>query len=104
MAQKSEAYVLDVLMKNEAKSADMLDIMSNLQSYLKLGDKFPESLRVLSWGDQLTCEREVGSQRHVMDGDSPHDRLQLLEPQVEDWHTLMCFLGVSVTLTYKILH
>ena len=30
------------------------------------------------------------------DGDIPHDRLQLLEPQTEDWHTLMCFLGVSV--------
>ena len=38
----------------------------------------------------------MGAQHHVMDGDTPHDRLQLLEPQTEDWHTLMCFLGVSV--------
>ena len=95
MAQKSEAHVIDVLMKNEAKGADMLDIMESLQSYLKVGAEFPESLKVLSGGDQLTCERETGAQRHVMDGDTPHDRLQLLEPQCEDWHTLMCFLGVS---------
>ena len=62
MAQKSEAHVLDVLMKNEAKRAAMLDIMKSLQSYLMVGSEFPESLKVLSGGDQLTCEREMGAQ------------------------------------------
>ena len=56
MAQKSEAHVLDVLVENEAKGADMLDIMESLQSYLKVGAEFPESLKVLSGGDQLTWE------------------------------------------------
>ena len=65
----------------------MLDIMKLLQSYLKVGSEFQESLKVLAGGDQLTCERETGAQRHVIDGDTPHDRLQLLEPQTEDWHT-----------------
>lgn len=73
----------------------MLDIMESLQSYLKIGAEFQESLKVLSGGDQLTCEKEMGAQRHIMDGDTPHDQLQLLEPQCEHWHTLMCFLGVS---------
>lgn len=34
MSQKSEVYVLDILMKNEAKHKDMIDIMNTLQSYL----------------------------------------------------------------------
>ena len=45
-----------------------------------------------SGGDQLTCERQVGAQQHMMDGDTPEDRLQLLEPQTEDWHCLVCVL------------
>ena len=57
MKQKSEIYVLDVLMKNEACHADMLEIMTALQSYL--GEYFPSSRKILSGGDQLTCEREV---------------------------------------------
>ena len=34
MAQKSEVYALDILMKNEARHADMIDIMRTLQGYL----------------------------------------------------------------------
>ena len=92
MKQKSEVYVLDVLMKNEACHAEMLDIMTAMHSYL--GADFPSSRRVFSGGDQLTCEREVGAQRHVICGNTPRERLQLLEPQVEDWHCLLCFLTV----------
>lgn len=65
----------------------MLQIMSALQGYL--GEDFPRGREVLSGGDQLTCEREVGAQRHVICGNTPRERLQLLEPQVEDWHSLL---------------
>ena len=34
MKQKSEVYVLDVLMKNEACHVDMLEIMAAYQGYL----------------------------------------------------------------------
>ena len=34
MSKKSEVVVLDVLMKNEAKSSDMIDIMRKMQDYL----------------------------------------------------------------------
>ncbi len=73
----------------------MVDIMQTLQGYL--GDDYPSIRRVASGGDQLTCERQVGVQRHPMDGDTPRDRLQLLEPQTEDWHCLVCILVVSPT-------
>jgi len=68
MSLKSEVIVLDVHMKNEASGADMLDIMNHIQGYLR--KDFPSDTRVLSGGDQLTCERQVGAQRHVMDGNT----------------------------------
>ncbi len=81
MSRKSEVVVLDVLMKSEARSSDMVDIMQTLQGYL--GDDYPSIRRIASGGDQLTCEHQVGVQRHLMDGDKPRDRLQLLEPQLK---------------------
>ena len=90
MAQKSDVIVQDVLHKNETKNSDMLEIMKTTQSYL--GDF---SSTVLSGRDQLTCERQRCSQQHMMDSNTQSDRLELLEPQVEDWHTLQCFLMVK---------
>ena len=62
---------------------------ATMQDYLDPSDR-----RVASGGDHLTCERQLGA-RHLMDGDTPRDRLELLEPQAEDWHCLVCVLGVS---------
>ncbi len=93
MSKKSEVAVVDVLMKNEVRHSDMVDIMQTMQGYL--GDQYPPAHRVASGGDQLTIERQIGSQRHLMDGDTPQDRLQLLEPQCEDWHCLVIMLSVS---------
>ena len=66
----------------------MLDVMKPLQGYL--GEEFPPNKKVVSGGDQLTCEREANARRHMMDGDTPRDRLALLEPVCEYWHALMC--------------
>ena len=68
MGKMSEVIVLDVLMKNEAYRSDMIDIKKCMQNYL--GKEYPSQRRVLSGGDQLTCERQVEAQRHTMDGDS----------------------------------
>ena len=50
MGTKSEVIVLDVLMKNEAKHGDMIDIMKCMQGYL--GENYPDEGKVLSEGDQ----------------------------------------------------
>lgn len=60
-----------------------------------LGSGCDEAARVLSGGDQLTCERQVGSQHQMRCGNSPRQRLELLEPVLEDWHCLVAFLTVS---------
>ena len=96
MSTKSEVVVLDVLMKNEATSAGMLEIMKAMQEYL--GKEYPPEKKVASGGDQHTCERQAAAVRHMMDGDTPKDRLQLLEPQLEDWHSLVCMLKVRYKL------
>ena len=77
-------------MKNEANHSDMLDIMKVQQGYL--GEHSPIREKVLSGGDQLTW-------RHVMDGNTPKERLQVLEPVCEDWHALMCFMHLCVDVT-----
>lgn len=94
MAAKSNVVVVDVLLKNEACHSDMIDIMATMQEYL--GKEYPEDRRLLSGDDQLTCERQVGAQRHRMDGDTVRDRLSIFEPVTEDWHCLVCLLSVSI--------
>ena len=92
MCNRSEVFVLDVLMKNEAKHSDMMDIMSVMQGYLREG--YEDRCVVACGGDQLTDERLIGAQKHRMDGDTARERLELLEPVVEDWHALVCLLKV----------
>jgi hypothetical protein len=93
MSKKSDVVVLDALMKNETKHKDMLDIMTTMQDYL--GKDYPDDKPVLSGGDQLTCERQVGAQRHLMCGNTVKERLECLKPMAEDWHCLVAFIGVS---------
>ena len=45
-------------------------------------------------GDQLMCERQRCMKRHIMDGDTAKERLDYLEPKIEDWHALQTFLMV----------
>lgn len=89
MDEKSETIVLDVLHKNEAKHEDMFDIMRIQQSYLEpyLNE------RRLSGGDQLTIERQRCAKCHT-DSDTPKERLDYLEPKIEDWHAIQTFLIV----------
>lgn len=94
MAAKSNVVVVDVLLKNEARHSDMIDIMTRMQEYL--GSAYPDDHRLLSGGDQLTCERQVGAQLHRRDGDTLRERLGILEPVTEDWHCLVCLLSVSI--------
>ena len=85
MSEKSEVAVIDVLHKNETCNKDYIHNA------------------VLPWysgSDQVTCERQKCVQRHVMDSDTLAERLEMLEPVVEDWHALMCFLTVTQYITH----
>ena len=58
----------------------MLEIMR--QHYICLGQEFNGV--VPSDGDLLTCERQKCTQQHVMNSDTREDRLERLEPVIED--------------------
>ena len=94
MSRKSEVVVVDVLQKNEACRSDMIDIMTQMQEYL--GEGYPEDHHILSAGDQLTCERQIGAKMHRRDGDTVHKRLGIFEPVTSDWHCMVCLLSVSI--------
>ena len=68
MCKKSDVVVLDVLMKNEAKHKNMMEIVTMIQDYR--GKSYPDDRPVLSGGDQLTCKQQVGAQRHSMCGNT----------------------------------
>ena len=93
MSKKSEVVVMDVLMKNETVHADMIDIMKTMLGYL--GEDYDDSRSVVSGGDLLTCERQQGAQKHMMCGNTPKERLEVLKPVTEDWHSVVNLLGVS---------
>lgn len=42
----------------------------------------------------MTCERQNGSQKHMMCGKTIRERLEILEPVTEDWHCMMNLLEV----------
>lgn len=46
-------------------------------------------------GDQMTAARARGSQRIRSNSERGKDRLEGLQPVVEDWHAKVCLLGVS---------
>ncbi len=94
MAAKSEVVVLDVLQSNENVSSDMIDIMRTMVSYL--GSHYKHT--ALSGGDHLTCEREQSAKRHVQCSNTPEGRIDQLEPCIEDWHCVMNFMIVSLTI------
>lgn len=99
MSEKSEVVVLDILMKNETVHKDMLDIMNVMHGYL--GDSYPQERRVVSGGDHLTCERQIGAQRHMMDGNTLQEKVELLEPVAEDWHCQLCIITVCTYSPYQ---
>ena len=79
MSAMSDTVVLDVQHKNETKHDDMLAIIKSQQSYLE--EDFTGT--VLSGGDQ-----QRNAKHHVMDSITAPERLECLEPKIEDWHAL----------------
>ena len=95
MAQRSDIVVLDVLHKCKTIRGDMIDIMREMMEYL--GDC---EVKRLSMGDLVTKERQESAKRHVICGNTPFLRLEMLVPCVADWHCLLNFLEVSYMHAY----
>lgn len=77
-------------------NSDMVEILRTILSYL--GSLYKHT--VISGGDHVTCERE---QRHVQCSNSPEGRLHQIEPCCEDWHCLMNFMIVSISMIVHVI-
>ena len=80
MSSKSSVIVCDVFHKQEIKRDHMIKIMQMTQDFV---------------GKDYTHTVPSG-RRHMADGDTPRERLELLEPVTEDWHALMNYLIVRL--------
>ena len=94
---------LGVILKNENKKSEMIDIMEELQQYVparKIAETEDGGMEhevvhpILFGGDQLTAARARGSSELRINSDTPKGRLEALTPVAEDWHTTMTFLVV----------
>ena len=85
---------LGVLEKNENHLEDIIDIMRFMHDFT---ERDGEVLRTLSYGDELTCERELNAQEDMRDGDTQVKRMEGLIPCISDFHAFGNFLNVSNT-------
>ena len=105
---------LGILLKNESRDEDMVDIMKGLHPYVPThttqstqtipgSDTDIQDIQVvkdtfhviLFGGDQMTVARARGSQRIRKNSERGKERLEGLAPVCEDWHAKLCFLGMS---------
>ena len=80
----------------------MIEIMEALHHYVpskttsRDGEKHVELLDSCLFGvDQLTCGRAQSAKRHRQDSETEIERLDGLQPVVEDWHAKMCLFEVG---------
>lgn len=81
---------LGILEKNEAKSEDMIDILTHYQQYApQTGEKIQA---VPLGGDGLTVLHGLSAKAGRRDGNSALDRLEGVVLKSEDWHkdTITC--------------
>eukprot|EP00731_Ephydatia_muelleri_P006316 Em0003g564a len=109
MSMKSEVVPLGVILKDENKLDDMVQIMDELHKYVpsirsvenfedENGDMLTMDIHhfshILLSGDQLTTARAIGSQRIRKNSVDAVARLQGFIPVTEDWHTKVCYMKV----------
>ena len=100
---------LGVILKNENKGDEMVDIMEHLHQYvptakyseekfISTGEKVLEEKAkfhpILVGGDQLTVARARSAIKVKVNSHTPSKRLSGIIPVVEDWHAKANFLGV----------
>ena len=85
---------LGVLMKDENRSGDMMDVMDHYHQYVpSREDGTP--IPVIFFGDGLSCERAVSAKRGRLNTPTAWTRLEGLEPAVQEWHCRMHLMEVD---------
>ncbi|KAK3737425.1 hypothetical protein QZH41_016901 [Actinostola sp. cb2023] len=99
MSQKTQKIPLGVILKNENKSEEMLDILTQIQGYSTIipnasGEMKYKPTPVI--GDQLTVERGVNIIEAVQNSYTSEEKLEGIHMEIADWHAVVTFLNVSL--------
>ena len=78
----------------------MREILKTLHEYVP-GHDTDNPIRIISAGDLLTCEREIGAQENVRDSKTPSGRRAGLMPVIADFHLLGNFYEVNIKVPYR---
>ena len=111
---------LGIIMKNENKLDEMVDILTSLHKYVPVhelsgsvavpGSIEPQPIKVeimhktLFGGDQMTAARARSAPRLRENSQLPTSCLEGCIPIAEDWHTKLCLLEVRNSLLEGKLH
>lgn len=101
---------MGILLKNENKGSEMIEILTDLHQYVPVREFTREVFipstsqvvttqeavlnKVLFGGDQLTTARARGAIRPMSNASTAAKRLEGFIPVSEDWHTQLTLLGV----------
>ncbi len=96
MANKSEVVVLDVLHKDETKSAEMIDIMVEMHEYLGESSKTR-----LSGGDYVTVERQRGAKQDKHNSETQKGKLAMVEPCSQVLFLLLAYYWSKLRLCWE---
>ena len=88
---------LGVLMENENTTEGMSAITAHQHIYVP-GHDTEKPVRILSAGDQLTCERQSKALEDVRDSITPSKRHDGLIPVTGDFHLLANYYQVRMSL------
>ena len=96
MKKKSQKENMGIILKNENKGEDMIDIARYLHDLVpSVGEGMNEKFRRMPVvGDQLTIERGVEAKFSVSNAYTPQRRLEGIYFQLADWHHENKFLDV----------
>ena len=107
--QKSQRHCLGLLELNENKQQDMVEILQYIHNKYLPSEVLDHDAsarakllaRMQFGGDQLTAERSRNSQRAVINGSLPYQRLEGLIPHAEDFHCMMNFFDLIYAKLYS---
>ncbi|XP_011675168.2 uncharacterized protein LOC105443560 [Strongylocentrotus purpuratus] len=96
--QKSKIVPLGVLMKDEAKIYDMVDILQSYHDLVPYQDGEP--VTTVLYGDGVRCERARDALNSRRNATNSFDRLEGLHPTIQERHKR----GLLLEDTYKLLY
>ena len=79
--------------ENPSTAAGTIQILENLHQYVPTHEERVH--QILCFGDGLSCERHNDAHMSMSNGETMIDRLQGLQPQVQEFHKRMLLMQVN---------